>query len=39
MLYLVDGRLVGDGKQGGYPGTEIEQRHLALTAWLLEQGL
>lgn len=39
VLYLVDGRIVGDRQQGRYTGTGLEQRHLELTEWLLEHGL
>ncbi len=39
VLYLIDGRIVGDRHQGRYDGTRHDQRHLELTEWLLEQGL
>lgn len=39
VLYLVDGRIVGDRRQGPYTGTGLDQRHLELTEWLLEQSL
>jgi putative ABC transport system ATP-binding protein len=35
VLYLVDGRIVGDRNQGRYTGTGLDQRHAALTEWLL----
>jgi putative ABC transport system ATP-binding protein len=35
VLYLVDGRIVGDRSQGRYAGTGLDQRHAALTEWLL----
>lgn len=38
VLYLVDGRIVGDRQQGSYVGTDLDQRHQELTEWLLEHG-
>jgi putative ABC transport system ATP-binding protein len=38
VLYLVDGRIVGDRQQGPYLGTGLDQRHAELTRWLLAQG-
>ncbi len=38
VLYLIDGRIVGDRDQGRFLGTGLEQRHRDLTAWLLAQG-
>jgi putative ABC transport system ATP-binding protein len=35
VLYMVDGRIVGDREQGPYPGRGLEDRHAELTAWLL----
>jgi putative ABC transport system ATP-binding protein len=35
VLYLVDGRIVGDREQGPYTGRGLEERHAELTAWLL----
>ena len=37
VLYMVDGRIVADRHQGRYAGTDLDQRHAELTAWLLEQ--
>jgi putative ABC transport system ATP-binding protein len=37
VLYMVDGRIVADRHQGRYAGTELDQRHAELTAWLLAQ--
>jgi len=39
VIYLVDGRIVGDRQQGPYTGTGLDQRHLDLTEWLLQHGL
>jgi putative ABC transport system ATP-binding protein len=39
VLYLVDGRIVGDRQQGRYLGTDLDQRHQELTEWLLAQHL
>ena len=39
VLYLVDGRIVGDRQQDPYTGTDLDQRHLELTEWLLHHGL
>ena len=39
VLYLVDGRIVGDRQQDPYDGTGLDQRHLDLTEWLLQHGL
>jgi len=39
VLYMIDGRIVGDRDQGPYTGTDLDQRHTRLTAWLLEQGI
>jgi putative ABC transport system ATP-binding protein len=38
VLYMVDGRIVGDRHQGRYTGTNLDQRHADLTEWLLQQG-
>jgi len=38
VLYMIDGRIVGDRDQGHYPGADLDQRHAGLTEWLLEQG-
>jgi putative ABC transport system ATP-binding protein len=38
VLYMLDGRIVGDRDQGLYRGTGLEQRYAALTAWLLTHG-
>ena len=37
VLYMVDGRIVGDRDQGRYGGTDLDQRYAALTEWLLAQ--
>lgn len=37
VLYMVDGRIIGDRDQGRYDGTGLEQRHTELTSWLLQQ--
>lgn len=37
VLYMVDGRIVADRDQGRYDGTDLDQRHTALTEWLLAQ--
>jgi putative ABC transport system ATP-binding protein len=37
VLYMIDGRIVADRDQGPYTGTELDQRHAALTEWLLAQ--
>jgi putative ABC transport system ATP-binding protein len=39
VIYLIDGRIVGDRQQTRYSGTGLEQRHLALAEWLLQQGV
>ena len=40
VLYMVDGRIVGDRDQGRNTGTtvDLDQRHAALTEWLLARG-
>jgi putative ABC transport system ATP-binding protein len=38
VLYMIDGRIVADREQGRYSGTDLDQRHAALTEWLLAQG-
>jgi putative ABC transport system ATP-binding protein len=38
VLYMVDGRIVGDRDQGRYTGTDLDQRHAELTEWLLQRG-
>jgi putative ABC transport system ATP-binding protein len=35
VLYMVDGRIVGDREQGAYTGRGLDERHAALTEWLL----
>jgi putative ABC transport system ATP-binding protein len=35
VLYMVDGRIVGDRQQGRYVGTDLDRRHAELTDWLL----
>jgi putative ABC transport system ATP-binding protein len=37
VLYLLDGRIVGDRAQGRYGHGDTEHRHAQLTAWLLSQ--
>jgi putative ABC transport system ATP-binding protein len=37
MLYMVDGRIVGDRSQPRFTGTGLDRRHAEVTAWLLEQ--
>jgi len=39
VLYMVDGRIVGDRHQGRYTGTDLDQRHAEVTEWLLAHGL
>ena len=39
VLYLIDGRIVGDRQQDPYTGTGLDRRHLDLTQWLHQQGL
>jgi putative ABC transport system ATP-binding protein len=39
VLYMVDGRIVGDRHQGRYTGTDLDQRHGDVTEWLLKLGL
>lgn len=38
VLYMVDGRIVGDREQGPYTGEGLDQRLAAVTDWLLSQG-
>lgn len=38
LLYMVDGRIVGDRRQGRYVGTDADQRQAELTQWLMELG-
>lgn len=40
VLYMVDGRIVADRDQGRYTGitVDLDQRHAALTEWLLARG-
>lgn len=38
VLYMVDGRIVGDRDQGRYTGADLDQRHAELSGWLLERG-
>ena len=37
VLYMVDGRIVGDRNQGRYTGADLDQRHAELAAWLLQR--
>jgi putative ABC transport system ATP-binding protein len=39
VLYMVDGRIVGDREQGPYRGEGLEERYGALTSWLLAQAV
>jgi putative ABC transport system ATP-binding protein len=36
LLYMVDGRIVGDREQGRYTGVDLEERHADVSEWLLE---
>lgn len=36
LLYMVDGRIVGDRDQGRYDGTGLDRRHTEVTEWLLD---
>jgi putative ABC transport system ATP-binding protein len=38
VLFMVDGRIVGDREQGRYTGTDLDRRHAELTEWLLSHG-
>lgn len=38
VLYMVDGRIVGDRHQGRYAGEDLDRRHAELAEWLLERG-
>lgn len=38
LLYLVDGRIVGDGDNGRYDGTGLERRHAEIIDWLMDRG-
>jgi putative ABC transport system ATP-binding protein len=38
VLYMIDGRIVGDLDQGPYLGSGLDERQAALTAWLLTHG-
>jgi putative ABC transport system ATP-binding protein len=37
VLYMVDGRIVGDRRSGPATGADLEVRHAELTRWLLAQ--
>lgn len=37
VLYMVDGRIVGDRDQGTVTGGDLDQRHTELTTWILQQ--
>ena len=37
VLYMIDGRIVGDRNQGTYTGAGLDERHVKLTEWLVEQ--
>jgi len=38
LLYLVDGRIVGDRDNGRYDGTGLERRHAEIIDWLMDRG-
>jgi putative ABC transport system ATP-binding protein len=38
VLYMVDGRIVGDRDQGRYAGGDLDQRHADLSEWLVARG-
>jgi putative ABC transport system ATP-binding protein len=38
VLYMIDGRIVGELHQGPYPGSGLDERQATLTAWLLTHG-
>jgi putative ABC transport system ATP-binding protein len=38
VLYMIDGRIVGDLDQGRYLGSGLDERQATLTAWLLTHG-
>jgi putative ABC transport system ATP-binding protein len=38
VLYMIDGRIVGDRHQGRYLVADLDQRHAEITEWLLTQG-
>jgi putative ABC transport system ATP-binding protein len=37
IIYLVDGRIVGDRRQPTYDGTGLDERYAEVTTWLLAQ--
>jgi putative ABC transport system ATP-binding protein len=37
VLYMTDGRIVGDRSEEPYTGRDLERRHVELTEWLLQQ--
>jgi len=37
VLYMIDGRIVGDRHQSRYVGTDLDQRQAEVTTWRLEQ--
>lgn len=39
VLYMVDGRIVGDRDQDQYTGEDLDTRNSGLTTWLLQHGL
>jgi putative ABC transport system ATP-binding protein len=39
VLYMVDGRIVGDRHQGRFTGADLDQRHADVTTWLLGHGV
>jgi putative ABC transport system ATP-binding protein len=38
VLYMIDGRIVGDRRQERYDGASLDRRHAELLDWLLGQG-
>lgn len=36
LVYMVDGRIIGDHDQGRYDGTGLERRHAETTRWLVD---
>jgi putative ABC transport system ATP-binding protein len=37
VLYMIDGRIVGDRHQARYAGTDLDQRQAAVTTWRMQQ--
>ncbi len=36
LLYMVDGRIIGDREQGRYVGKDLDKRHIETSRWLVE---